>query len=104
MQGLLLMEPENIPAHLIKVRPYIEKFRQVIAQYQYTPEEGAMLYSYCHAGIDYVVFGVDTKAQLVKNAEIWDKAEGFAACWKELRGAFTDVPREIIIPRLWKNN
>ncbi len=102
LQGLLLMEPPQVPTALSFARPYLERFRAVLERHGYMPEEGAMLYSYCHDGIDYVVFGVDTEAQLGKNTEICDKAEGFAECWKELRGAFTDVPREVIMPSLWK--
>lgn len=104
LQGLLLMEPSKVPSTLSHARPYLERFRAVLERHGYTPEEGAMLYSYCHAGIDCVVFGVDTEEQLVKNTAICDKAEGFVTCWKELRRTFTDVPREIIIPSLWKNN
>ncbi len=102
LQGLLLMEPEQLPEQLMKARPYIEKFRQIVAENQYTPEEGAMLYSCYHPGIDYVVFGVDTEAQLTRNLKICGKAEGFSVCWKELYGAFLDVPREVIVPSLWK--
>lgn len=102
LQGLLLMDPEHLPIHLQKARPYIEKFRQIIAKNHYTPEEGAILYSYCHPGIDYVVFGVDTEKQLVKNIEVCKKAEDFNACWKELDGVFSGLPREIIVPSLWQ--
>ena len=102
LQGLLLMDPEQLPNHLMKARPYIEKFRRIVEQNKYTPEEGAMLYSFCHPGIDYVVFGVDTVVQLMKNLEMCDKAQAFSGCWKELRGIFADVPREIIIPSLWQ--
>lgn len=102
LQGLLLMDPEQLPNHLMKARPYIEKFRRIVEQNKYTPEEGAMLYSFCHPGMDYVVFGVDTVVQLMKNLEMCDKAQAFSGCWKELRGIFADVPREIIIPSLWQ--
>ena len=101
LQGLLLMDSEHLPIHLQKARPYIEKFRQIVAKNHYTPEEGAMLYSYCHPGIDYVVFGVDTEEQLIRNIEICNKVKAFGDCWKELRGAFMDVPREIVVPSLW---
>lgn len=102
LQGLLLMEPEHLPPNLQKARPYVDKFRRIAAQNRYTPEEGALLYSYCHPGIDYVVFGVDTEAQLMGNLGISGKAEDFGACWKELNGAFSGVPREIIVPSLWR--
>lgn len=101
LQGLLLMEPEQLPSHLKKAGAYIEKFHQIVARNQYTPEAGAMLYSYCHPGIDYVVFGVDTTEQLARNLEVCGKMEHFSACWQELHGAFPDVPREIIVPSLW---
>ncbi len=101
LQGLLLMEPEQLPPHLQKARPYIEKFRQIVAKKHYTPEEGAMLYSYCHPGIDYVVFGVDTEEQFIKDIEICNKAMSFGDCWKDIRGAFMDVPRDVIVPSLW---
>lgn len=102
LQGLLLMEPEHLPPHLQKAGPYIEKFLQIVEKNHYTPKEGAMLYSYCHPGIDYVVFGVDTDEQLVRNIEICNKTKGFGDCWNDLRGVFSDVPREIIVPSLWK--
>ena len=102
LQGLLLMEPDAVPSTLSGACPYLKKFHAILERYGYTPEEGAMLYSYCHPSIDFVVFGVDTEMQLVKNVEICDKAKGFDVCWKELRGAFSEVPREIIIPSLWK--
>ena len=102
LQGLLLMEPEHLPPHLQKAGPYIEKFRQIVAKNYYTPEEGAMLYSYCHPGIDYVVFGVDTEEQLIRNIKVCEKAVAFNACWKELNGGFAGVPREIIVPSLWR--
>ena len=102
LQGLLLMAPEQLPPHLQKAGLYVEKFRQIVANNHYATEEGAMLYSYCHPGIDYVVFGVDTEAQLIKNIEICEKAERFNACWKELHGAFVNVPREIVVPSLWR--
>lgn len=102
LQGLLLMEPDHLPPHLQKASHYIEEFRKIVANNHYTPEEGAMLYSYCHPGIDYVVFGVDTEEQLIRNIKVCDKAAAFNACWKELNGGFAGVPREIIVPSLWR--
>ncbi len=101
LQGLLLMEPEHLPTHLQKARLYVEKFRHIVVENHFTPEEGAMLYSYCHPGVDYVVFGVDTEEQLIKNIKVCEKAEAFNACWKELNGGFSGVPREIVVPSLW---
>ena len=48
-----------------------------------------------------VVFGVDTEEQLAENLAVAAKAEAFANCAAELRGAFDDVPHEIVMPNLW---
>lgn len=101
LQGLLLMDPEHLPIQLQKARLYVEKFRHIVVENHFTPEEGAMLYSYCHPGVDYVVFGVDTEEQLIKNIKVCEKAEAFNDCWKELNGGFSGVPREIVVPSLW---
>ena len=101
LQGLLLMDPEQLPPHLEIAKPYIEKFRHITEKNHFTVEAGALLYSYCHPGIDYVVFGVDTEMQLVQNLKICGQSEDFCACWKDLYGAFADVPKEIVVPSLW---
>lgn len=101
LQGLLLMNPVQLPPHLIIAKSYIEKFRHITAKNHFTVEEGAFLYSYCHSGIDYVVFGVDTEMQLVQNLKMCGQSEEFSSCWKDLHGAFADVPKEIVVPSLW---
>lgn len=101
LQGLLLMEPEAAQARVAGSGALIRRFSGIAGKYGFTPAEAAMLYSLTHPGIDYVVFGVDTAAQLADNVEIRKKAAQFAPCREELRGAFDEVAREIIVPSLW---
>ena len=101
LQGLLLMEPPAAEARVAGSGALIRRFSGIAGRYGFTPAEAAMLYSLTHSGIDYVVFGVDTAAQLVDNVKIRKKAEQFASCREELCGAFDAVPREIIVPSLW---
>ena len=101
LQGLLLMDLERIPPKVAAARPYIERFREIIAPYGFTPLEAALLYSYSHSGISYVVFGADTVRQIRDNVKLVEKKEMFTECYQALRGKFSDVPREIVVPSLW---
>lgn len=103
LQGLLLMDIENIPSQLAIAVPYIKRFRDIASEYGYNPAEASILYSACHKGIDKIVFGVDTVAQLDENLKIMQKLEGFADCYKELHGAFINVEKKILVPSLWNS-
>lgn len=101
LQGLLLMNPDDAEMRVKGSGTLIAEFQKIVAGYGFSPLEGAMLYSLSHPGIDYVVFGVDTVAQLQENIKIAAKLRGFAACYEKLYGTFKNVPREIIVPSLW---
>ena len=101
LQGLLLMEPENVPKGLSIAIPYIKRFREIVFSLGYTPIEAAFLFSYKHVGISEVVFGVDTKNQLEKNLQLLNKADGFDSCQQVLKSEFKVVARKVIMPSLW---
>lgn len=101
LQGLLLMTREKIPPNLKDAWSYIETFQNISRRYKFTPSEAALLFSYCHKKIDYVLFGVETIEQLELNFKILDKASQFADCYEELSGKFKNVDRKIIVPSLW---
>ena len=101
LQGLLLMSPAAAETRVKGSGALIAEFQRIVADCGFSPLEGAMLYSLSHPGIDYVVFGVDTAAQLAENIKIAAKLRGFAACYEKLYGAFKNVPRKIIVPSLW---
>lgn len=102
LQGLLLMEKNNLPLNLSDAWTYIEQFHHIARKYGFEPAEAALLYSYCHPGIDYVLFGVETVEQLKNNLAVLDKAKQFQPCYEELHGKFHSVDRKIIVPSLWK--
>lgn len=101
LQGLLLMDPKNLPANVQRAEPFLSRFQQISAAHGFKPIESAMLYSLVHPGIDHVVFGVDTEEQLAENLRVAARAEEFRPCYDALRGAFDDVPRDIVVPSLW---
>ena len=101
LQGLLLMTREKIPPNLKDAWSYIETFQNISRRYKFTPSEAALLFSYCHKKIDYVLFGVETIEQLESNLKILDKASQFADCYEELSGKFKNIDKKIIVPSLW---
>ena len=101
LQGLLLMEPDALPSNLQTAQSYLREFREICEQYHFSVLEASLLYSYCHPGISYVVFGVDTVEQLKSNLNIIEKSDDFCLCYKKLYGAFYNIERKLIVPSLW---
>jgi len=102
LQGLLLMDIERLPSCLIEAKPYLQKFNKIIDDYGYSKNDAAFLFSYCHEGIDRVVFGVETKEQLKKNIEIISNFGNFKTCYQKLHRRFVGIKEKIIVPSLWK--
>ena len=102
LQGLLLMDIERLPSCLIEAKPYLQKFNKIIDDYGYSKNDAAFLFSYCHEGIDRVVFGVETKEQLKKNIEIISNFSNFKTCYQKLHRRFVGIKEKIIVPSLWK--
>ena len=100
LQGLLLMN--KVPDTLQEGALALKKFQTIVGDYHYTQAEAAFLFSYCHPGIDFVVFGVETLDQLKYNLRIIDKVDGFSACRKQLIGKFDEIPNKIVNPSLWE--
>lgn len=101
LQGLLLMDIDKLPVHLIEAKPYLEKFNDITNNYGYSRSEAAFLFSYCNPSIDKVVFGVETKQQLEFNLKIVSESDGFKGCYDELYNRFNKIERKIIVPSLW---
>lgn len=101
LQGLLLMEPDQLPPRLQSAQGYLRNFHEIAKQHHFSALEASMLYSYCHPGITYVVFGVDTVEQLTLNLDAAKKADDFKECYEDLHGAFRNIERDIIVPSMW---
>lgn len=101
LQGLLLMNPNELPHNLLEARLWLEKFRLTVKEYGFTCREAAFLFGLKHPGIDYVVFGVDTVEQLTENIRLVGKEGRFKTCYEKLRGMFRGLDRKILNPSLW---
>ena len=102
LQGLLLMSPADAEEKVPRSGVYVEYFQSMTAADGFLPREAAMLYTLCHAGISYVVFGVDTRAQLRENTSLLSRCRAFSATYKKLHGAFRDIDVNILEPQRWR--
>lgn len=102
LQGLIVMEEDKIPPHLDIAKDYLRKFDQIINKYGFSRMEAALLFSYTHPDIDYVLIGVDNIDQLRQDIAISKSGADFAACREELSHSFLNISKSIIFPSLWK--
>ncbi len=100
LQGLLLMQPSELPEHLAQLRPHLERFIAIAARHNLTQTEAAMRFVLSACRAENIVFGVDTTAQLTEDVAIETTSadNGLVA---EMREAFRGLNRGAINPSLW---
>lgn len=99
LQGLLLLRPDALPAHLSYLRPHLERFIEISAKYGLSPVEAALQFVNAACRADHIVFGVDTPIQLKEDIGV--QKEGESGLVEEIRAAFKDLNRGAINPSLW---
>jgi len=101
-QGLVVMEPERVPERLAHARPYVRMFQGICAEHGVAPAEAALRFA-LESPADYVVFGVDTMAQLEEDLAI--AASESSPAWLALRDALVQalrqLPEAVVVPSLW---
>ena len=102
LQGLFFMSEDKIPSHLETAKIYLRELDKVIAKYNLSRRQAALLFSLKNEKIDYVVFGVDNIDQLKNNIEISERNVDCERCVEELKNKFFDIEKNIIFPGLWK--
>lgn len=64
LQGLLLMEPDRIPAYFKPIRPLLRRWHAAVADQGLTPIQGALAFLRGQPEIDAVIVGVVDRRQL----------------------------------------
>lgn len=103
LQGLFMMEKERIPSHLKHAVPYITTFEELLEKYKLEKVDALIQFVEQEKDIDYLVFGVDTKEQLMQDMNICGRHKIPEAFMEEIKSAFMDVESSIILPSLWSN-
>jgi len=66
LQGLLLMEPENLPEHFAPIRQHLRRYHDFLREYCISPVQAALGFLEAHEEIDVIVCGVNNHHQLIE--------------------------------------
>ena len=101
LQGLLLMNLEEIPGKMKYAIPVIEKLIKLSMQFGMTRKEMAMGYIKNAFPDSHVLFGVDSVDHVIGNMESWLQKYPNDLVNK-VKTLFDDVPENIINCNMWK--
>jgi aryl-alcohol dehydrogenase-like predicted oxidoreductase len=96
LQGLLLMEPESVPAWFEPVKPLLRRWRDAVESGGSDPVRAALAFVRDLPGIDVAVIGVNDPEQFRRCARDFTLAPSFDA-----GGLACDDPR-FVNPALWR--
>lgn len=101
LQGLLLMDVNQLPLHLKHAKEYLLQYKGILVKYGMTKDEGAIVFSYNNTNFDYLVFGVDNQEQLIRDIAIIENNEIDKNYIKQIKETFSKIEESIIFPSLW---
>lgn len=103
LQGLLLMKPDALPPHLSHARPYLERFVDIAQRHHLSQLEATLVFSLEHCRADKIVFGAETRMQLVQILDTANRAKTLSGKWiSEMEEAFREIGNNIVDPSVWK--
>lgn len=103
LQGLLLVDIEKIPTSLYAIKPYLLKFESLLKNYGIEKKHAIIKYVLSERKIDYMVFGVETREQLLEILKEKDSEPLPDAFISELNTKFSEIPKRLILPIFWDN-
>lgn len=103
LQGLFMMQRKDIPAHMAHAVPWLDKFERLLDKYSIDKATALIQFVKQEKDIDYLVFGVDTREQLLQDIDIFRNRDVPEQLIKELKEVFVNIEKSIIFPSLWSN-
>ena len=105
LQGLLQMNSEQIETRVPKAVPYINLIKSILLKYGIeNTSEACLGFVKAENDIDFLVFGVDTKEQLLANIKAFNDSKLPKGCLTELKKSIEDVEDAVIYPSKWENS
>lgn len=104
LQGLLLMDKEEIPLKLLNARDNLKKFEKLALKFNMTKSELALSFVDNVAKDSILLFGCDNLIQGKENLENYEKLKSLYQ-WQidEIIETFKDVSEDIYLPTRWQN-
>ena len=102
LQGLVFMNPENLPEKMAFVKPTLEKYQALCKEFEVSPAVLALSYVLSVPAVTSVVLGCQNPEQVASNCDMINgRLELTASHMEALRKAFADTPRRVLDPRIW---
>jgi hypothetical protein len=101
VQGLMLMPPASIPAHLAATKPYVEELEALCRERGITRRLLALAYVKAQTEISHLVFGVDNRMQLKEIIDDFNRTVP-ADIVTDIAARFASVPSDIFMPNKWR--
>lgn len=103
LQGVLNMLPEQIPATLSVLAPYLMRLRQTCAAYGCTPLQGALGWMLQRYPEHYILFGAETVDQVRQNIDFAMRSATLpAVLYQKLDTILPPQIPELLNPVLWR--
>lgn len=101
IQGLILMNENEVPSFLDKAKPILHKMDELCFKYGVSRIALAMGFVKCQETISHLVFGVDNIQQLKEDIKLFNYtiSKDIIA---EISREFVDLETDIVMPSLWK--
>lgn len=104
LQGLFLMDIDKIPNYLEHAKPYLKHFEKLTEEYKIGKIELLLQFVKEAKEVDYLVFGVDSKSQLLEDIkEFQTNTTIDQSLIRKIKEFFIQVEDGIILPSLWSN-
>jgi aryl-alcohol dehydrogenase-like predicted oxidoreductase len=100
LQGLLLMEPSDVPAYFSSARTSIARIHSIAKAYGLTPNALCMAFSSAPPEVDSIVIGVDGVANLRSNTAAFADSPRAKSALTEL-GSVEIADESVILPYRW---
>ena len=101
IQGLILMEEDEVPPFLAKAKPIVGKISLLCERHGLSRISLAMNYVKYQSRISHLVFGVDNLAQLKEDIDTF-KEDISRDIIEDIAKEFTDIEADVVMPSLWK--
>lgn len=104
LQGLLMMEEDDVPEYLLSIRPHIVQFNRLLTEFNIEKRHAIVKFILSEEQIDYMVVGVETVTQLneiIREKEMAPLPDEFV---KEVKNYFCSISTDLILPINWRKN
>lgn len=101
IQGLILLDENQVPGFLTEAKPIITKLKKISVQTGISRVALAMAYIKREEAVSHLVFGVDSLEQLKEDIRLFEQDISLDVL-EQMDKEFAGIKAEVVMPSLWK--